>query len=248
MKKVIGIVLGLLIMQSASVFAATMITKSTYTATVDFSGFSAVTYLNVVLKNRTSGAAATQFSFTPTASALLAGTSFYTANEYAIIYTTWTSAAPGRVMIYTDNEAADANPRYTGTGNPAGLVCSTSTISTEAPLSLCWRAVDESTTTTNIGWWLEGSSMHLYALGLSQSFYCNIWMKDKGDTTPWYGTDNAYPTVKSFDSQGGWLQYAEAQFGTTSSPDYLYLGANLGTAKAGRTYKTNTMRFDMILD
>jgi hypothetical protein len=252
MKKVIALVLGVVFMTVSSAMAISGISKSTFTASVDFTGVSGVTYMSILLKNRTTGAAATAFSFVANASVLGAGTTFYAANEYATIFTTWTNGAAGRVMIYTDNEAADASPKYTGspTTNPAGLVCNQST--SDSPLGLVWRAVDTSTGALNIGYWVDVASqayaMHLYEQTISPSFYCYIWMKDKGDPTAWYGIDDAYPTVKSFDSTGTWIQYAEGQFGNVASPDSVYIGANLGGAKGGRSYKTNTMRFDMIFD
>lgn len=248
MKKVLLLSLALFVAVSASAFAASTISRSTYTASVDFSGFQGVTYISVALKNLYNGSGASQFSFTPTASSLGMGTTFFAANEYAVIYTTWTKDDTGRVLIYTDNTAADANPRYTGTGGANGLVTSSSTISSSDPLALVWRVTDSSTTTYKIGWYLQGTAMKLYALGMAQDYYCYLWMKDKGSDGNWYNTDNSYATIKSFDSTGQWLQHAESQFGTTGSPDYFYLGANFEKAIAGRSYRTTTLRFDMVLD
>ncbi|MFH1368555.1 MAG: hypothetical protein ABII64_05455 [Elusimicrobiota bacterium] len=248
MKKVLLLVIAVSLAAAMSSFAASSISRSTFTASVDFSTFQGVTYINVALKNIYSGANASQFSFTPSAGALGIGTTWYTANEYAVIFTTWTKDNVGRVLIYTDNTAADANPKYAGAGNAAGLVCSTSTVSGDDPINLCWRATDVSTTTYKIGWYLQGTAMKLYGLGLSQDYYCFLWMKDKGSDGNWYNVDNGYASIKSFDNSGSWLQHAESQLGTTASPDYFYLGANLEKAKAGRTYKTSTLRFDLVMD
>jgi hypothetical protein len=255
MKRLLILLLGLLLLQTAPVFAATgSISKSTFTASVSFIGIDAVTYINVALKTISTGAGASAFTFTPTASGLSGNTTWFTANEYAIIYTTWTGDAGGRVLVYTDNTAAaDANPKYTGTGDPVGLVCSTGTTSPKtspaAPLQLCWRVTDISTNTLNINYHQWASSMSLFALGLAQDYHCFIWMKDKGNTSsPWYGTDNAYATIKSFDSAGQWIQHGENDWGDTPSPDCFYLGADFENAKAGNTYGTNTLRFDLYTD
>jgi hypothetical protein len=256
MKKVIALVLGLVIMSAGAAVAMSPISKSTFTASVDFTGVAGLTYLSVQLNNRSTGASASAFSFVANSNVLGLGTSFYAANEYATIFTTWTNGALGRVLIYTDNTATDASPKYTGTvstsASAVGLVCNQST--TDTPIGMCWRATDVSTSSINISYWVDVATrayaMHLYDAtpGLGASFFCYEWMKDKSDLPAWYTSNDAYPTVKSFDTNGGWLQYAEGQFGVTASPDTVYIGANLGDALGGRSYKTSTLRFDMIFD
>jgi hypothetical protein len=256
MKKVIALVLGLVIMSAGAAVAMSPISKSTFTASVDFTGVAGLTYLSVQLNNRSTGAGASAFSFNTNQNVLGMGTSFYAANEYATIFTTWTSGSNGRVLIYTDNTATDASPKYTGTvstsASAVGLVCNQDTTST--PLALCWRATDVSTGSININYWVDVATMnyamHLYdsTPGLGRNFYCYEWMKDKSDLPAWYTNNDSYPTVKSFDTNGGWLQYCEGSFGTTPSPDTVYIGANLGAALGGRSYRTSTLRFDMIFD
>ncbi len=236
-------------MCGVSVFAVTSITKSTFTASADFSSISGVTYLSIELKEIGTDISKTSFTFNTSASALGIGTTWYTANDYAIIYTTWTSGSAGRLLIYTDNTASDANPQYVSTGNPAGLLVSTATNTTADPLQLCWRITDISTTTTQILWTMVGNEMKLYCgPNMPNDYYVWLWIKDKGYGGNWYNTDNAYATVKSFDLSGSWIQHAESSWSSVPSPDYFYLGVNYERARAGLSYKTTTLRFDLVFD
>jgi len=239
MKKTICLITGLVFLSGISLFSASSVNITTFTASVSFESISPIVYFDIELKDIQTNTAKTTFTFTPVPGCLGIGTTFYTANEYAVIYTTWTSASNGRLLVYTDNTASDANPKYTGSGNPAGLVCATETTSSDAPLSLCWRVTDVSTTTYKIGWYLDGNKMKLYAIGLPQNYWCFIWMKDKGDGQWASQNDIAYATVKSFDFSGSWIQHAEMTFGSAPSPDYFYLGCNFENAKVGKTYKTS---------
>jgi len=251
MKKIILFLICTIILSGISLFAVNSITRSTFTASANFPSEWAITYLSVELKERGTDISKTSFTFNTSASALNIGTTFYTANEYAVIYTTWTSASNGRLLVYTDNTASDANPNYTGSGDPAGLLISTGTTTPYDPLQLCWRVTDISTTTVNVLWKLVGSDMKLYCgPNMPEDYYVFLWMKDKGYGT-WYNSgDNAYATIKKFDFSGAWIHHAEGEsdWATTVSPDYFYLGCNYERAKAGLSYKTTTLRFDLIFD
>lgn len=247
-RKIIYFVMLCLFVLPTSLFALESLTKSTYTASVDFSGFVGEISVDVVCKDIKTDVAKSSFTFTPAAGCLNAGTTWYTANEYLIIYTTWTMGSNGKLLIYTDNTSADADPRYVGSDNPAGLVCSTGTISSASPLSLCWRVVDDSTDTINIGYTVNGSTMSLYSIGMATDYYTFLFVKDKGYDGNWYNDDNSYAAIKTFNDNGNRIQHGENTFSSTASPDYLYLGCNFEKARGSRTYKTNTLRIDLVTE
>ncbi len=239
------LVILIIFLYTSILFSTGSLTISTFTASADFVNISSVVYCHIELKDIKTNEKRYSFSFSPSPLCLGIGTTWYTANEYGIIYTTFTAPVCGRLIVYTDNKADDANPKYTGTENPAGLICITDTTAT--PLNLCWRVTDISTTNYNIGWYLDGSNMKLYATGLPQTYWCFLWMKDKSDGQ-WKDPDIAYATIRSFDLSGTWLHHAEGDCGKSVSPDYFYLGANFENAKRGKTYKTSTLRFEFRFD
>jgi len=248
-EKIVLLLVGVMLLGSGYAFATTSITKSTYTAEVDFTGFEGVTSVDIVLRNRLTDEPTTLFTFTPEDGCLGGGTTWYTSNTYAVVYTTWTSGSPGRLLVYTNNKADDADPKYTGSGNPAGLVCSTGTVSAADPLELCWRVTDNSTTTVSILWKLVGEDMKLYAKGLADDYYVFLWMRDKdavGADAGWYDNNTSYSTFKSL--HDGNIQHAEDTWSSATSPEYFYLGCNFQKATAGRSYKTSTLRFDLVFD
>lgn len=247
MKKVILLLLSTIVLFGISGPVESSITRSTFTASADFTGVSAITFLSVQLRERGTEIAKTSFTFNTSPAALGIGTTWYTANEYAIIFTTWTSGSNGRLLVYTDNRAADANPRFVGPTavNPAGLLVSTGTTTAAEPLQLCWRVTDISTTTVQILWKIVGGAMKLYCgPNMPDTYYTFLWMNDRSQGT-W---NEAYRTIKRFDLGGNWIQHAEGEFATAPSPDYFYLGCNYERAKAGWPYRTTTLRFDLAFD
>jgi hypothetical protein len=216
-------------------------------------GATGIASMNVLVYDRGTNQAKPGFTFNVPNSALSRGTTWYTANEYAVIFTTWTYGNPGRLLVYTDNMVAPANPRYVGadTAKAAGLVTSTTTMSGAPALTLAWRVTDVSTTTLTIGYNIdEDGLMHLYNPTLGVNYRCFHMMRDKGDGE-WYTEGNIPGAVKLFSDIVALRGIQHAEGGMTSdtpSPDYFYLGVNIENAYPGRTYKTNAMRFDLIFD
>lgn len=173
-------------------------------------------------------------------SVTVGSTQWLAASAYVVVHSTITDSTGG-IQIYTDNRNASASPRYVGVGDPAGLVgySSTDATASSTTLSMCWRIVDNSTTTLTI----RQTGDTLYANELGSAYPCFLWMMDVGTTGFANGAD--YMTMK--DSARG-IQHAEATFGSTSSPDYVYFGANFTSAVTPRTYKTNRLIIEAYTD
>lgn len=146
-------------------------------------------------------------------------------------------AWPYGIQIYTDNTNAAASPRYTGTGDPAGLVDMSTTTRT---LPMCWRIVDQSTTTHIMqgatdaitGQWLPG---RLWENQLTDQYPCYIWMRDKQSSD--FENGMAYATA--WDYRG--IQHAEMTFGGARSPNYVYFCADFSQAVGPRSYRTGRL-------
>lgn len=223
----LGVVAGL----AASSFAAfSGLGKSTVTASVSFTGSGQVS-VSVKLS------AGTSIYWDP-AAITLGSTDWKAAYNYLIMESTITDATGG-VQIYTNNKATDANPKYNGTGDPAGLVGYDTGLSTgSAALSMCWRIVDYTTTTVI----MQGAPIYpdrLWEQQLGDSFPCYLWMKDKATASFIDGED--YVTMK--ESVRG-AHFSEGEWGTMQSPDYIYLGAKFKNAVTPKNYKTNTLRIE----
>ncbi len=220
---------------STSVFAAFQsISRSTVTAGVKFTLAGQVS-MSIQLMNL-NGGTTTQIWWDP-AQITIGQTQWRRADAYILLNSTIT-AATGGIQIYTDNKASDANPQYTGTGNPAGLVAQEDTSAT--PLSMCWRITDVSTTTLTIRRGAPGYPDRLWAQELGDQYPCFLWMKDKN--TPGFQNGEDYVTVKEA-ARG--LHHSEGDWGTgVPSPDYIYIGADFTNALTPRTYKTSTLRLE----
>lgn len=146
MKKLITIliVIAMVLSVNSTAFAAfTSILKTPYRATVTPGGTAGPTVtFSCALKNLTDNVVATQIQW----SSVTAGsTTWLKANQYVETrgFGTWETWG---VQAYTDNMVSTASPRYTGTGNPAGLVRSDVGY-TIYSLPMCWR--------TKVGYWIE---------------------------------------------------------------------------------------------
>lgn len=158
------------------------------------------------------------------------------------------------IQIYTDNKAADANPLYRGTNNPAGLVGQTATGGIDpssSTLAMCWRVVDNSTTTLNIQRGAPGFPDRLWENTLGNGYPCFLWMEDRGTkattTPPSSGFSDSADYVTVWDSRG--IQHAESTWGPgTFSPNYVYLGADFSTAITPFNYKTNKLVVELFYE
>lgn len=223
----LGLILGMNTYLSA---AFTSKSKTTLTATVALTTQGQIA-ASCELRNL-NGSPATQVSWdatkiTPTQ------TKWLSANTYIILHSTLTDSTGG-VQIYTDNKAAGAVPMYAGSDNPAGLVGNGSL--TKKTLPMCWRAVDVSTTSLTIVQGAPNFPDRIWSQECGDAYPCWLWMKDKGTSGFTNGED--YVIVK--DALRG-LQTAEAGYGFSASPDYIYFGANFSTIVTPSTYSTNQL-------
>jgi hypothetical protein len=235
-KLIVSLVMFAVVCVSAtSVFAAAFasVSKSTVTASISFTGAGIVSV-------SIAGGPIQWSSVTPGVTGWLAANS-------PITMTSQITNATGGIQIYTDNMAADANPKYPSSivgqtvpaANPAGLVTASSTT---AVLPMCWRLTDGTTTSIGI---VQGTDNKLYSTqlgGQAGSYPCFLWMMDKNTfaipsaNTAAFVNGMDYVTIKDA-ARGG--QHAENTFAQFPSPDYIYFGANFSGAvisQAGVNY------------
>lgn len=240
----LSVVVGL----TASSFAASSVSKSTFTASVAFTGTGSIT-LSASLKDITTHGTTTQISWDP-AEITLGSTNWQRAKQYAEIVSVITSSS-GLVQIYTDNCATDANPKFyivTPTSfNPVGLV---KTDTKDRTLKTCWRVCD-STITLAAGDIQQAVNNQLYSSVYGSSYPCYIWMKDAktpnitSENTTQFVNGEDYVTVMDA-NRGG--QHAEGTWGLFTSPDYIYFGAKFTGAVRPATYQTNTLRIEAYIE
>jgi hypothetical protein len=233
------------------------------TAVVTTSGTEGVVHaLSVQVKNVGTNTGATDITWTVDTAA-----DWVPANQYLEIggfatYPNW------GIQIYTDNAHADANPKYTGTGNPAGLV-NASTFTSTLPMS--YRVTVNSNIRDGrfaaIGPDNDELKMQekYIATGLSaedtvilrtlsdyvddEDFYAPwYWMQDKKDLDPKTpGNQTQYSAYTTFVDSGSWKLTPTDLFSIPekSAKYCVYLGAKFTGAAAQTTYKTNRLTVEM---
>ena len=144
------------------------------------------------------------------------------------------------IQIYTDNKASNANPKYTGTGNPVGLISSTTTIT----LPLAWRCVNVTTNTLTVQRGAPSYPDRLWVSEIGNQYPCFIWMEDKNTTG--FVNDNDY--IIAWDARG--IQQAESSWSGTGaiSPNYIYLAADFTNALTPNVYTTNKLTVELFHD
>ncbi|MHB9154843.1 MAG: hypothetical protein ACYC5N_04010 [Endomicrobiales bacterium] len=153
------------------------------------------------------------------------------------------------MQIYTDNKAATATPKYTGTGVAAGLVDG---VDTTRALPMCWRVADAKLTVTQNP--KQGTTVGSTSYpdriwddqgGTSNEYPCYLWMEDKANADFANADPTSYRQVK--DERG--IQHAEATFAPgVASPDIIYVGAKFTDAMGSRTYSTNQLIVEVYQD
>lgn len=203
--------------------------------------------LTATLKNISDNQNASQLTW----SSVNPGGGWKAADQYIQLDLTYYQPGWG-IQIYTDNAAADASPRYAGSvssSNPVGLI--SVEYPESAPLPMCWRMVDVSTTTTlSI---VQGSDNKLYSSqlgGQAGQYPCFVWMKDRGTPAiPDKGTTVFTPGedyVTVWDNRGA--QHAEGTWSGCQSPNYIYIGANFNGAVTPGTYRTNKLIVELFYE
>jgi hypothetical protein len=216
-------------LSSACFFLDNLVWKSTSTGS-----------MNIGLYNRSNDVAASSFTWS---GVNLGTTKWKAADQYIKLQTDYyyrvaPVSYPWGIQIYTDNQNAGANPRYTGTVNPVGLIC---TSTTTVVLPTCWRIVDTSTTTLTIV--MGDKKLYSQELGgPASNFPCFLWMRDKN--SPGFVNSEDYVTV--WDNRG--IQYSETAWGGALPPNYIYIGADFSNATTPNTYSTNRLTLELFHD
>ncbi|MFH1714851.1 MAG: hypothetical protein ABH857_01480 [Elusimicrobiota bacterium] len=152
------------------------------------------------------------------------------------------------VQIYTDNEESDANPKYTGANNPAGLIA---VDDGSVRLPMCWR-VTESTKTVSelsIAEVTVGLDVKLSS-ATDSAYYTWHWMKDKNtpDDPNTLGTDeefvNGEDGIIVMDSDRG-IQHGDGAYYSAQCPVFIYIGTKFTNATTPREYKTNKLKLEL---
>jgi hypothetical protein len=201
------------------------------------------------LKNVSDGQSASSISWT----GVNAGnTHWKSADQYLELKYTYFQPGWG-MQIYTDNKASDANPRFSGTDDPSGLI---NTSSPTFKIPVCWRIVDVTTSThimqgamgydNNHVWtWLPD---RLWEQQLNDQYPCYLWMKDRntqtipGTRTTAFSDGEDYIT---FWNELRGIEHAEFTFSGAPSPNYIYFGADFSDAIAPVTYKTGKLTVEL---
>ena len=235
------VVLGLLVVMKVPSYAAfTSVGISSYVAQCSFTTQGSVwTQLLLLNLNGTT----TNQVYWDTGNISVGTTLWQSASSYILLYSTITNSTGG-LQIYTDNKNGSVvAERYTGLGDPAGLVGMSTT--TQA-LPMCWRAVAISTNSLTIKRGSPGPADRLWANELGSGFPCFLWMLDKNSpVSSWNpsGWSNGMDYARIRESVRG-VQYAEATWGAMGSPIYIYFGADFTSASSPNTYKTTTLRIE----
>ena len=195
---------------------------STFTAQATVTGGQLA--MSVEIRDRDNDNLATSLTWN-----VVAGSGWTLANQYILLHSTLTVSGGG-IRIYTDNAANDANPRFGGSFGEiygAGLI---DTTTNTAVLPLAWLIRD------NRGDPTPGDPN-----------YDPLWFyfKDKSQTNFWSNADTKdYSTVAK---AGYGIHYAQGpgNYGSSTSPDYIYIESDFKNAVGGRTYRTTTLRIEL---
>ena len=201
--------------------AFTSLGSSVTVATVDLSDWPEIFARSIEIR-RLDGTVVSSITW----SGINPGDIWRAATCYIVIHVTATIPGWG-VQIYTDNLAADADPRYGGSGNPAGLVGVTTNT---AVLPMCWKILDETTFYFNIVERPDHSGFTDYGWK---------FLKDR-NTTGDYPFQNGEYYIVPWNENG--ILYGEAPWerAPAASPNYIYFGANFANATK-QAYRTNKL-------
>ncbi len=157
-----------------------------------------------------------------------AGSGWTLADQYILLHSTLTQS--GGIRIYTDNNAADANPRYGGSfgeNNGAGLI---STSSNTAFLPMAWLIQDNVSNPQT---------------GDPQTSYSWFYFKDRSQTNFWSNADTRDYSTVARAGYGYHFAQGPDNYGAMPSPNPIYIEANFVNAVGGWTYRTTTLRIEL---
>ena len=274
MKSLLSIVIAITMVISTSglSFAAfqsdAAIAKTATVSVTGIPGIPAGYELSAVVKNVGTDTAATNVGWTVSAAA-----DWVPANQYLEVSGFATYPQWG-IQIYTDNTDSVndtdgiANPKYTGSGSPAGLVNATSGTST---LPMCYRIAVNSNIRDGRFAAIGPANNELkmqekyIATGLSAedtvilripsdyvsdgNFFAPwYWMQDKKDLDPkTAGNQTQYAAYTTFVDSGSWKLTPVDIFPIPErgAKYCVYFGAKFTGAAAGVTYTTNQLTVEM---
>jgi len=162
---------------------------------------------------------------------ITAGSGWILADQYILLHSTLTQS--GGIRIYTDNAANDANPKFGGSfgeNNGAGLI---DTTTNTIVLPLAWLIKDNKVDPTT---------------GDPNSNQSWFYFKDKNQSNFWTTTDTKENSTVAKAGYGIHYSQGPGNYGSASSPDYVYIQANFTNAIGGiggRKYRTTTLRIEL---
>ncbi len=176
-----------------------------------------------------------------------AGSTGWLASNQYIAVQGWTTYSDWGIQIYTNN----AN--YTGTGNPAGLI---NTASTLYSLPMAWRAATSKLAAGSAGLGIVEKTVGGYQVladGTIPAIQYYPWFfvidkrTDMDPDTAGVQQFGDYHDYATFIGSKGY-QHAPTDYATPEAPEtiyYVYLGANFTTAMPGATYATSSLTVEM---
>jgi hypothetical protein len=143
------------------------------------------------------------------------------------------------IQIYTDNKDESANPKYTGTANPAGLVKSDNTIFS---IPMAWKITDSVLTGSDLSNPTQREG--------SQGFSDYMWhfLKDRNTPdnpdTPYY--DESFQDGEGYVTLWNQSGIAWNEGGRSGNPKkaYIYLAANFTMSSVGSVYQTSALTIE----
>jgi len=234
------LILGCAVLIPVKGFAFTSVSRTTSTAVSILSGTGQAA-MDIIIRNLSDNSTTTQVYWT----GVTLPSGYVASNAYIQLNSTLTAVGAG-IQIYTDNEASDANPKFTLPGgvtvgqagsNPAGLV---DTTTTTAVLSMAW-SIKATTTTAPT------------AADPTSTTDANAaqWLFFEDRNTPTIASQNTVAfadgaTFIAVKLAGSGIHFGQANtaFGAAPSPNDIYFEANYSGAVTPRAYKTTTLRLE----
>lgn len=147
------------------------------------------------------------------------------------------------IQIYTDNKNLSANPKFTGEGNPAGLV---DVNRTTTALPLAWLVTDHVLTEA------ERNSADYLPVERSgaEGFTNYLWhyLVDKNTKDdPKTFLNESFDNAKDYIALWNQLGIAWNEGGRAKKPGaaYIYLASKFSVTYAGASYRTSTLTFEL---
>ncbi len=153
------------------------------------------------------------------------------------------------IQMYTDNKSATANPQYTGTGNPAGLV---NTVYRDRILPMAWLVTDKVLTQTernDAGTYKPEDAYRADEdrIGFDNYMWHHFLDKNTVDDESTPTIDESFANAKDYIviwNQSGAAWHEASRQGRPQKV-YIYLITNFTSAYAGGIYKTSKLTLEL---